>query len=82
MTCIHYWLCDEGTQNVHARCKLCGDTRIFRAMLGEPDNWGGGVTTSDFRRRNPVMIAASRARGGAIGGAANRVTQRARKAAP
>lgn len=79
-TCVHYWVLGDGAANVPGRCKLCGVERVFRGMSGTEDHWGGDITTSAYALRDVEKVAASRARGGAVGGKAATAKARAKRA--
>lgn len=64
MTCTHYWMCGDGVTNVQARCKLCGDMRVFRPSVD--DDWSANLTTSEFNRYDRDRTMRSRARGGVV----------------
>ena len=60
----HHWVCEgSSARDVHARCKVCGATKVFNAMGNLDDGWTG--TTSEYVRSDPKRTAISRARGAA-----------------
>ena len=65
---VHHWMLDEGMINIHAVCKRCGTTRIFRPSA-QTDDWGAHIgtgpqlTTTDYIGYDPARTAASRLRG-------------------